>query len=115
MSLPSWLTTSGKVMLRIYVRHTKNGLLVDKVELTDGNPTYEHIRYPDGRESTVSLKDLSPCPPSHDLYTPASPVCDTDNFKQQPIENVNEPRRAGLRELEALGEVNLVAPNEIEK
>ena len=28
----------------------------------------------------------------HDLHTPASPVCDTDNFQQQPIENVNEPR-----------------------
>ena len=92
MSLPSWLTTSGNVMLRRYVRHTKNDPLVDEVELTDVNPTYAHIRYPDGRESTVSLKDLSPCPSSPDLLTPVSPVCDTDNFQQQPIENVNEPR-----------------------
>ena len=92
MSLPSWLTTSGNVMLRRYVRHTKNDPLVDEVELTDVNPTYAHIRYPDGRESTVSLKDLSPCPSSTDLLTPVSPVCDTDNFQQQPIENVNEPR-----------------------
>ena len=45
-----------------------------------------------GRESTVSLKDLPPCPPSHDLHTPASPLCDTDNFQQQPIENDNESR-----------------------
>ena len=60
--LPSWLTTSGNVMLRRYVRHTKNDPLVDEVELTDVNPTYAHIRYSDGRESTVSLKDLSPCP-----------------------------------------------------
>ena len=36
--------------------------------------------------------DLSPCPSSPDLLTPVSPVCDTDNFQQQPIENVNEPR-----------------------
>ena len=92
MSLLSWLTTSGNGMLRRYVRHTNNDPLVDEVELTDINPTYAHIRYPDGRESTVSLRDLSPCPPSHDLHTPASPVCDTDNFQQQPIENVNEPR-----------------------
>ena len=79
-------------MLRRYVRHTKNDPLVDEVERTDVNPTYAHIRYPDGRESTVSFKDLSPCPPSHDQHTPASPVCDTDNFQQQPIENGNEPR-----------------------
>ena len=92
MSLPSWLTTSGNVMLRRYVRHTKNDPLVDEVELTYVNPTYAHIRYPDGRESTVSLKDISPCPSSPDLLTPVSPVCDTDNFQQQPIENVNEPR-----------------------
>ena len=85
MSLPSWLTTSGYVMLHRYVRHTKNDPLVDEVERTDVNPTYAHIRYPGGRESTVSLKDLSPCPPSHDQHTPASPVCDTDNFQQQPI------------------------------
>ena len=79
-------------MLRRYVRHTNNDPLVDEVELTDVNPTYAYIRYPDGRGSTVSFKDLSSCPPSHDLHTPASPVCDTGNFQQQPIENDNEPR-----------------------
>ena len=92
MSLPSWLTASGNVMLRRYVRHTKNDPLVDEVELTDVNPTYAHIHYPDGRESTMSLKDLSSCPLSHDLHTPASPVCNNDNFQQQPIENDNKPR-----------------------
>ena len=92
ISLPSWLTRSGNVMLRRYVRHSNNDPLVDDVELTNVNPTYAHIRYPDGRESTVSLKDLSPCPPSHDLHTPASPVYHTDHFQQQPIENDNEPR-----------------------
>ena len=80
MSLPSWLTTSGNVMLRRYIRHTKNDPLVDKMELTDFNPTYAHIRYPDGRKLTMSLKDLSRCPPSHDLHTPISPVCDTDDY-----------------------------------
>ena len=79
-------------MLHIYVRHTKNDPLVDEVEFTDVNPTYAHIRYADGQKSTVSLKDLSPCPPSHALHTPASPVCDTANVQQQPIENIKEPR-----------------------
>ena len=78
-------------MLRRYERHTKNAPLVDEAELTDVNPNYAHIRYPDGRESTVPLKDIPHCPPSHDLHTPASPVCDTDIFQQQHIENDNEP------------------------
>ena len=79
-------------MLHRYVRHTNNDPLVNEVELTYVNPTYAHIRYPDGRESTVSHMDLLPCPPSHDLHTPAIPVCNTDNFQQQPIENDNKPR-----------------------
>ena len=31
----------------------------------DINPTYANIRYPDGRESTVSLQDLAPVPQDH--------------------------------------------------
>ena len=49
-------------MLRRFVRHKNNYALVDQVELTDANMAYAHIRYPDGRESTVSLRDLAPCP-----------------------------------------------------
>ena len=26
------------------------------------NPTYAYVRFPNGRESTVSLRDLAPCP-----------------------------------------------------
>ena len=52
----------GPVMLRRFVRHTKNDPLVDEVHLMDINPSYAHIRYPDGRESTVSIKILSACP-----------------------------------------------------
>ncbi|XP_047137392.1 uncharacterized protein LOC124813900 [Hydra vulgaris] len=60
-SLPSWLTP-GPIFLRRFVRTNKNDNLVDKVELVDVNPTYANIRYPDGRESTVSLQDLAPYP-----------------------------------------------------
>lgn len=59
-SLPSWLQP-GPVMLRRFVRGSKLDPLVDRVELTDVNPTYAHVRFPDGRESTVSLRDLAPC------------------------------------------------------
>ena len=32
------------------------------MELTNANPAYAYIRYPDVRQSSVSLKDLAPCP-----------------------------------------------------
>ena len=35
---------------------------MEEVELTHANPTYAHIRYRDGWESSVSLTDLAPCP-----------------------------------------------------
>ena len=61
LSLPSWMSP-GPVLLRRFVRTNAESPLVDPVELLDANPTYAHIRYPDGRESTVSLRDLAPCP-----------------------------------------------------
>ena len=72
-SLPTWLSAPCNVMLRRFVRNSKNDPLVDEVELTSVNLAYAHIRYPDGRESTVSLKDLSPCPsPEYNLPLPSS-------------------------------------------
>ena len=74
-SLPSWLSP-GPVLLRKFVRHNKHDDLVEEVELTHANPSYARIRYDDGRESSVSLADLAPCPRN-------SP--DTEN-----IETINE-------------------------
>ena len=48
-------------MLKRYVRQSKYDPLVDEVELLESNPKYARIRYPDGRESSVSLHDLAPC------------------------------------------------------
>lgn len=84
-SLPSWLMAPGPVMLRRFVRTSKNDALVDKVVLTDVNHAYASIRHADGRESTVSLKDLSLCPadntdtgiqslPTDDLSTASPPT-----------------------------------------
>ena len=60
-SLPSWLSP-GPVFLRKFVRPSKHDDLVEEVELTHVNPTYAYVRHNDGRESTVSLSDLAPCP-----------------------------------------------------
>lgn len=59
-SVPSWLLTPGPVLLKRFVRNSKFEPLVDEVELIEANPQYAHVRYPDGRESTVSLRHLSP-------------------------------------------------------
>ena len=61
-SLPTWLTSPGPVLLRKFVRQSKNAPLVEHVELENANPHYARIRYPDGRTSTVSTKDLAPLP-----------------------------------------------------
>ena len=78
-SLPSWLSAPGPVMLRRFVRHTKNNPFVDEVHLMD--PSYAHIRYPDGRESTVSIKDLSACP--------APPIA-VDRDTTSPLSHMND-------------------------
>ena len=59
-SLPTWLANPGSVLLRRFVRHSKTEPLVDEVELLEANPQYAHVRFPDGRETTVSIKDLAP-------------------------------------------------------
>ena len=60
-SLSSWLLQKGPVLSRRFVRN-KDEPLVDEVDLLDANPSFAHIRFPDGRESTVTTTDLAPCP-----------------------------------------------------
>ena len=57
-------------MLRRVVRNSKDEPLVDEVELLDANLSYAHIRLPDGRESTVSIRDIAPVGSSdHEVYS----------------------------------------------
>uniref|UniRef100_A0A0K8SK20 Uncharacterized protein n=1 Tax=Lygus hesperus TaxID=30085 RepID=A0A0K8SK20_LYGHE len=46
--------------MRKDVRASKHEPLVDKVELVESTPHYAHVRLPDGRETTVSLRQLAP-------------------------------------------------------
>ena len=59
-SLPSWLTTPGPVLMKNHVRPNKYHPLVQEVELLEANPEYAHVRFPDGRESTVNIRHLAP-------------------------------------------------------
>ena len=69
-SLPSWLMNPGPVLLRRFVRTSKSDPLVDKVDLIDSNRSFACIRYPDGRESTVSVQDLAPYPTDSETLPP---------------------------------------------
>ncbi|XP_054259721.1 uncharacterized protein LOC128984427 [Macrosteles quadrilineatus] len=57
---PSWLMNPGPVLMKRPVRSSKYEPLVEEVLLLEGNPEYSHIRYADGRETTVSSRKLAP-------------------------------------------------------
>ena len=63
---PSWLQPGNPVFIKKFVRRSKDDPLVEKVELVHVNPSYAFVRYNDGRESSVSLRDLAPCPEVED-------------------------------------------------
>jgi len=73
-SIPSWLKP-GHIYVKRHVRN-KDEPLVDEVELLEINPSYAHVRLKDGRETTVSIRDLSPrsvcdaSPPSVPIPSP---------------------------------------------
>ena len=60
--MPSWVKPEA-----VYVkRHncTKNDLLVEEAELIEANLYYAHVRLGDGKQISVSLRDLAPNPKS---------------------------------------------------
>ncbi|XP_059812056.1 vitamin D3 receptor-like isoform X2 [Hypanus sabinus] len=59
-TLPVWLTSPGPVLLRKHVRSNKYSPLVERVHLLHANPQYAYVVLPDGREDTVSIRDLAP-------------------------------------------------------
>ena len=74
-SLPSWMTSPGsKVYVRRFTRSSKSEPLVEEAEIMHVNPSYANIRYPNGREVTVSLRDLSPCPTTENAVPEEEPL-----------------------------------------
>ena len=59
-AVPAWLAFPGPVLLWHFVRRSKSDLLVDECELVEANPHYALIRFQNGREDTVSIRDLAP-------------------------------------------------------
>ena len=72
-SLPSWLIQPEPVLKRRFVR-SKSDPLVDEVELLEAYPNFARIRSADGRESSVFISDLAPCPSRTIENTSGSPA-----------------------------------------
>ena len=50
------------MLIRQHVRHSKQDPFVQEDELISTNPKYARVHVLDSRETTVSLRDVSPCP-----------------------------------------------------
>jgi len=65
----------------------------EEIELLEAIPTFTYVHFPDGKDSSVSIKDLSPCPSfdtsSHPrVENPADIVperCDLDPGREQKV------------------------------
>ena len=58
-SISSWLLNPGPVFFRNFVRN-KGDPLCYEVELIESNSKFAHVCFKDGKECTVSTKDLAP-------------------------------------------------------
>ena len=56
MKVSHWSFLLLKVLLKQFVKNSKYD--VTEVELLEANPKYAYLKYPNGRESTVSLRHL---------------------------------------------------------
>ena len=56
---PSWMSEPGPVYVRKHVRD-KYDPIVDEVDLLHANQNHAVVRYPEGREVTVSARDVAP-------------------------------------------------------
>ena len=72
-SLPSWVTTNGKALVKTHVRSSKYDPWVEECEILHATPTYAQIRTAKGKEQTVSLRDLAPLPVKDPVESDSSP------------------------------------------
>ena len=58
-TIPSWLKP-GPIYVKKHVRN-KNDPEAEEADLIEANPTYAHVRFRNGRETTVSIRDTALC------------------------------------------------------
>ena len=59
-SILTWLTRSKSALLKRHLRGSKYEPLVETVDILKVNPNYAHVRFNNGRETTVSLRHIVP-------------------------------------------------------
>ena len=90
LSVPTWLSNPGPVLLKRHVKTSKHEPLVDEVELVHTTPSYAHVRLQDGRETTVSLKDIAPVGRDHeeiDAEAPSTSVASDSSINKDSHKN----------------------------
>ncbi|KAL1446069.1 hypothetical protein WDU94_006611, partial [Cyamophila willieti] len=83
-SMPTWLTNSGPVFMRVSNRRSKYDPLVEEVELLEANNEYAYVRLPDGRETTVSTRNLAPVGSDSQPQLQLQEEIEHSNFPQIP-------------------------------
>ena len=71
-------------------RQSKADPLVEKVKLIYTNLSYAFIKYNDGRESSVSLRDVAPCPESTESEVESSNSIDVTHCKLSADPSIEE-------------------------
>ena len=80
----TWLKPRKSVFVYKFNRQNKADPLVEKVKLIHTNLSYAFIKYNDGRKSSVSLRDVAPCPESTESEVESSNSIDVSHRKLSP-------------------------------
>ena len=86
--MSSWLMQPGTVLMKRNVRRSKYEPLVDEVGLVEVNPHYAHVKFPDEKEATVSMKQLAPTGSTTDSQTPSIEMSTSEvltNVKEEQV------------------------------
>ncbi|KAK3877999.1 hypothetical protein Pcinc_017332 [Petrolisthes cinctipes] len=85
---------------------TKSDPLVESVELIESTPQYARIRHPDGRESTVSTRDLAEPGVCHSppVTVPEPPFAPSPTPNLEPVSSERSESRVTLQPSETLPE-----------
>ncbi|XP_046970401.1 uncharacterized protein LOC124537572 [Vanessa cardui] len=87
-SFPSWMLNPGPVLMKKNVRATKYDPIVEEVELLQPNPQYSYVRLSDGRETTISNRQLVPLPENLEDCNENNKMQNSENIQDEnPIPN----------------------------
>ena len=116
---PSWLSSPGTVLVRKHVRGSKYEPVVEEADLIHATPNYAYIRFKNGHEATVSLKDVAPTPNQPPIIDESDvyPTNESNNSETQDSLHVeselvdsevsNENRRINNRSIEENDDADL--------